>query len=139
MKAMGFVNTELPFMARERFLLASSVFQYLNLKGDGIKLNMCPGWLCSFYFIQFIFKGFIGSLSSILLDKSTTSLPAFGTIYYVIKIVICRCFSRQQRLRISLPPKCLSQCKGQKHIGENAHKFGCDKVVLLPQTSTGTL
>lgn len=48
----------------------------------------CQGWLCCFYFIYLIFKDFIGSLSSILrflLDKSTTGLAAFGTIYYVIK------------------------------------------------------
>lgn len=70
----------------------------------------------------------------VLVDKSTTLLAAFGTIYYVIKIVIRKCFSCQQRLQISLPLKCLSPCKGQRHVGEKSHIFSCQETVPFLQT-----
>lgn len=70
----------------------------------------------------------------LLADKSTTLLAAFGTIYYVIKIVIRKCSPCQQRLQISLPLKCLSPCKGQRHVGEKSHIFSCHKTVPFPQT-----
>lgn len=119
------------------FLWAERICRYLNFREDIKTRKAFQFWL------YFVFTDFIGGLSSmlkVLVDKSTTLLAAFGTIYYVIKIVIRKCFPCQQRLRISLPLKCLSPCKGQRHVGEKISYIQLSGNCSLPADSrSGTV